>query len=167
MCQYTITARSKLKNFAPKISSCAQVVVLSVRNANIVSYGYAVRYVRQGFDKNLSPQSACAFRAFGNSFMSYMVLWEQVLTTIYAINEWEAVASLEKHKRKKQRKTQGYKILWLTRHTVGAAGILALLFIDFCLSSYFWLYFLCNLVFLYVFPLMVVAAWLRRDAIAS
>ena len=39
MCQYTIAARSKLKNFAPKISSCAQVVVLSVRNANIVSYG--------------------------------------------------------------------------------------------------------------------------------
>ena len=40
--------------------------------------------------------------------MSYMVLWEQVLTPIYAINEWEAFASLEKHKRKKQRKTQGY-----------------------------------------------------------
>ena len=58
----------------------------------------------QGFDKNLHPQSACAFRAFGNSFMSYMVLWEQVLTPIYAINEWEAGASLEKHKRKKQKK---------------------------------------------------------------
>ena len=68
-----------------------------------------VCYVRQCFDKNLSPQSAYAFRAFGNSFMVYMVLWEQVLTPIYAINEWEAFASLEKHKRKKQRKTQGYK----------------------------------------------------------
>ena len=67
-----------------------------------------VCYVRQGFDKNLYPQSAYAFRAFGNSFMAYMVLWEQVLTPIYAINEWEAFASLEKHKRKKQRKTQGY-----------------------------------------------------------
>ena len=30
--------------------------------------------VRQGFDKNLTPQSAYAFRAFGNSFMVYMVL---------------------------------------------------------------------------------------------
>ena len=64
--------------------------------------------VRQGFDKNLTPQSAYAFRAFGNSFMVYMVLWEQVLTPIYAIKKWEAGASLENHKRKKQRKTQGY-----------------------------------------------------------
>ena len=28
--------RSKLKNFAPKILLCAQLIVLSVRNANIV-----------------------------------------------------------------------------------------------------------------------------------
>ena len=63
-----------------------------------------VCYVMQGFDKNLSPQSAYAFRAFGNSFMVYMVLWEQVLTPIYAINEWEAFASLEKHKRKNKEK---------------------------------------------------------------
>jgi len=31
-----IPARSKLKNFAPKILLCAQLGVLSVRNANIV-----------------------------------------------------------------------------------------------------------------------------------
>ena len=31
-----MTARSKLKNFAPKISSFAQLIVLSIRNANIV-----------------------------------------------------------------------------------------------------------------------------------
>ena len=30
--------------------------------------------VRQGFNKNLTPQSACDFRAFGNCFMVYMVL---------------------------------------------------------------------------------------------
>ena len=41
MCQYTIAARSKLKNFAPKILLCAQLIVLSVRNANIVSDGKA------------------------------------------------------------------------------------------------------------------------------
>ena len=29
--------RSKLKNFAPKILLCAQLIVLSIRNANIVS----------------------------------------------------------------------------------------------------------------------------------
>ena len=33
--------RSKLKNFAPKILLCAQLAVLSVRNANIVSDGKA------------------------------------------------------------------------------------------------------------------------------
>ena len=54
---------------------------------------------RQGLDKNLTPQTACGFRAFGNSFVAYMVLWEQVLTPIYAPNEWEAIASLENRNR--------------------------------------------------------------------
>ena len=36
--------------------------------------------------------------------MSYMVFWEQVLMPIYDIKKWEADASLEKHKRKKQEK---------------------------------------------------------------
>ena len=36
-----MTARSKLKNFAPKILLCAGLIVLSVRNANIVSDGKA------------------------------------------------------------------------------------------------------------------------------
>ena len=31
-----MTARSKLKNFAPKIMLCAGLIVLSIRNANIV-----------------------------------------------------------------------------------------------------------------------------------
>ena len=31
-----MTARSKLKNFAPKILLCAGLIVLSIRNANIV-----------------------------------------------------------------------------------------------------------------------------------
>ena len=33
--------RSKLKNFAPKILLCVQLIVLSIRNANIVSDGKA------------------------------------------------------------------------------------------------------------------------------
>ena len=41
MCQYTIAARSKLKNFAPKILLRAERGVLSVRNANIVFGGAA------------------------------------------------------------------------------------------------------------------------------
>ena len=41
MRQHIIAARSKLKNFAPKISSCVQLTVLSVRNANIVFGGTA------------------------------------------------------------------------------------------------------------------------------
>ena len=31
-----MTARPKLKNIAPKILLCAQLIVLSIRNANIV-----------------------------------------------------------------------------------------------------------------------------------
>lgn len=31
-----MTARSKLKNFVLKISSCAQLALLAIRNANIV-----------------------------------------------------------------------------------------------------------------------------------
>ena len=41
MYKYVISKRSKLKNFAPKISSCAQLIVLSIRNANIVFGGTA------------------------------------------------------------------------------------------------------------------------------
>ena len=31
-----MVTRSKLKNFAPKILLCAEVIVLSIRNANII-----------------------------------------------------------------------------------------------------------------------------------
>ena len=37
MFEYIIPKRSKLENFAPKILLCAGLIVLSVRNANIVS----------------------------------------------------------------------------------------------------------------------------------
>ena len=36
MYKHVISNRSKLKNFAPKILLCAQLIVLSIRNANIV-----------------------------------------------------------------------------------------------------------------------------------
>ena len=36
--------RSKLENFAPKILSCAELIVLSIRNANIVSDGKASEF---------------------------------------------------------------------------------------------------------------------------
>ena len=64
MYQYIVAARSKLKNFAPKILLCAQLIVLSIRNANIVRQTnrqtgiYQRDSVRQGFDKNLSPHTA-------------------------------------------------------------------------------------------------------------
>ena len=41
MYKHIISKRSKLKNFAPKILSCAERGVLSIRNANIVSDGKA------------------------------------------------------------------------------------------------------------------------------
>ena len=37
MLQYAIAAHSKLENFAPRISLCAERGVLSIRNANIVT----------------------------------------------------------------------------------------------------------------------------------
>ena len=36
MYEHIVSKRSKLKNFAPKILLCAQLIVLSIRNANIV-----------------------------------------------------------------------------------------------------------------------------------
>ena len=41
MFKRVVSKRSKLKNFAPKILLCAQLGVLSVRNANIVFGGAA------------------------------------------------------------------------------------------------------------------------------
>ena len=52
-----MAARSKLKNFAPKILLCAGLIVLSVRNANIVSDGKA---------------SAMFFRLFWLSFKDFI-----------------------------------------------------------------------------------------------
>ena len=37
MYKHIILKRSKLKNFAPRILLCAGLIVLSIRNANIVS----------------------------------------------------------------------------------------------------------------------------------
>ena len=62
-----ILARSKLKNFAPKILLYAERGVLSIRNANIVFGGTAkqefisesICYIRQGFNKNLYPHAFC------------------------------------------------------------------------------------------------------------
>ena len=39
MYKHVVSKRSKLKNFAPKILLCAQLIVLSIGNANIVSDG--------------------------------------------------------------------------------------------------------------------------------
>ena len=49
--------RSKLKNFAPKILSCAELIVLSIRNANIVSDGKASELgIRNFLSQPLNPQ---------------------------------------------------------------------------------------------------------------
>ena len=40
--EHANAAHSKLENFAPKISLCAELVVLSVRNANIVMVRQAI-----------------------------------------------------------------------------------------------------------------------------
>ena len=45
--------RSKLENFAPKILSCAELIVLSIRNANIVSDGKASELGIRNFPSQL------------------------------------------------------------------------------------------------------------------
>ena len=50
MFKHIISKRSKLKNFAPKILLCAQLIVLSVRNANIVFSGTAEELGILNFD---------------------------------------------------------------------------------------------------------------------
>ncbi len=37
-----MTARSKLKNFAPKILLCAWLALMTIRNANIVTYSMPI-----------------------------------------------------------------------------------------------------------------------------
>ena len=44
MYKRVVSKRSKLENFAPKILSCAELIVLSNRNANIVSDGKASEF---------------------------------------------------------------------------------------------------------------------------
>ena len=44
MCKRISSNSSKLENFAPKILSCAELIVLSIRNANIVSDGKASEF---------------------------------------------------------------------------------------------------------------------------
>ena len=58
MCQHTIAARSKLKNFAPKILLCAELIVLSVRNANIVFDGTAEELGVWNFEFGIVRQGA-------------------------------------------------------------------------------------------------------------
>ena len=50
--------RSKLKNFAPKILLCAQLIVLSVRNANIVFGGTAEELGVWNFEFGIVRQGA-------------------------------------------------------------------------------------------------------------
>ena len=52
-----ILARSKLKNFAPKILLCVQLIVLSIRNANIVSDGKASELGVLNFELQLTRQT--------------------------------------------------------------------------------------------------------------
>ena len=46
MYEYVVPNRSKLENFAPKILLCAQLIVLSIRNANIV-FGWRLAVATQ------------------------------------------------------------------------------------------------------------------------
>ena len=64
-----MAARSKLKNFAPKILLCAGLIVLSIRNANIVSDSkasdrYSACITRQSCSTSLSKVSRFRARLF-------------------------------------------------------------------------------------------------------
>ena len=64
MHQYAIAARSKLENFAPRISLCAERGVLSIRNANIVSDGVPSELGILSFDLGIILGFACDFELF-------------------------------------------------------------------------------------------------------
>jgi len=59
-----IPARSKLKNFAPKILLCAERGVLSIRNANIVFGGTAEELGILSFELGIILGFACDFELF-------------------------------------------------------------------------------------------------------
>ena len=58
MRQYDVAACSKLENFAPMISLCAERGVLSVRNANIVFSGTAEELGILNFELGIVRQGA-------------------------------------------------------------------------------------------------------------
>ena len=64
MYKHIISKRSKLKNFAPKILLCAQLIVLSIRNANIVSDGKASELEGLNFELGIILGFACDFELF-------------------------------------------------------------------------------------------------------
>ena len=59
-----MTAHSKLNNFAPKILLCAQLGVLSVRNANIVFGGTAEELGILNYELRIILGFACDFELF-------------------------------------------------------------------------------------------------------
>ena len=64
MNEYVVSKCSKLKNFAPKILLCAQLGVLSVRNANIVSDDKASELGILSFELGIILGFACDFELF-------------------------------------------------------------------------------------------------------
>ena len=70
MYKHVDSKRSKLENFAPKILLCAQLIVLSIRNANIVSDGKASELLGKrrsravNFELGIILGFACDFELF-------------------------------------------------------------------------------------------------------
>ena len=111
MYEYVISKRSKLKNFAPKISSCVQLIVLSVRNANIVMPTnrqtgiYRWDLVRQGFDKNLYPHTFCCHTLRVHDTVWRMGFTRALLSTpILQTIPWVMLEHHCANKRKKHKK---------------------------------------------------------------
>ena len=71
MYEHVAPNRSKLENFAPKILLCAQLAVLSVRNANIVSEGKASELGVLNFELGIILGFACDFELFNVEFIIY------------------------------------------------------------------------------------------------
>ena len=74
MYKRVVSKRSKLKNFAPKILLCAQLGVLSVRNANIVSDGKASELGILSFELGIILGFACDFELFSFELEDFVLL---------------------------------------------------------------------------------------------
>ena len=93
MYEHIGSKRSKLKNFAPKILLCAQLIVLSVRNANIVFGGTAEELGILSFELGIILGFACDCELFSCELEDFFLLISLYFLFVGAWPRRDAIAS--------------------------------------------------------------------------